>query len=70
MPQIIILAHLMVNSMAVCVGTPRDSNHVYNRAFDLKKLERSKGPGSDFHHENWDCGVGSTRIILYRVNIL
>ena len=50
-------AHIMVNSMAVCVGSPRDSNHVYYRAFDLTKLERTKGPGSDFHHENWDCGV-------------
>ncbi len=29
------LAHIMVNCMAVTLGSPRDSNHIYIRAFDV-----------------------------------
>ena len=49
-------AHIMVNCLAVSLGLPRDTNHLYPRIFTPSVLNRTKGPGSDHNRENMDCG--------------
>lgn len=49
-------AHILVNCLAVALGTPKDTNHLYARIFNPKVLHDTKGPGSDHSHTNYDCG--------------
>eukprot|EP00727_Mastigamoeba_balamuthi_P014233 m51a1_g9432 hypothetical protein (4159) ;mRNA; f:408019-433718 len=52
----LIYSYLMVNVLAVALGCPRDSNHLYCRIFELRKLSATYGPGSAFGRKNADCG--------------
>ncbi len=52
----ITIANLMVNCLAVALGSPRDSNHIYTRVFNPGALSGTCGPGSDHQHMNYDCG--------------
>jgi hypothetical protein len=47
----------MVNCMAVALGSPRDSNHIYLRAFDIKQAAASFSPGSNLGRRMADSGV-------------
>jgi len=50
------LAHLSANCLAVALGTPRNTNHLYNRILNPRALDRTYGPGSSYNNENRDCG--------------
>jgi hypothetical protein len=50
------IAHLMMNCMAVALGCPRDSNHIYMRAFDISKAAASLSPGSTLNRKMADSG--------------
>eukprot|EP00026_Physarum_polycephalum_P000006 Phypoly_transcript_00006.p1 GENE.Phypoly_transcript_00006~~Phypoly_transcript_00006.p1 ORF type:complete len:4090 (+),score=503.30 Phypoly_transcript_00006:465-12734(+) len=50
------IAHIMVNCMAVALGSPCDSNHIYLRAFDLKRASYSFSPGSSVDRRMVDSG--------------
>jgi hypothetical protein len=48
----------MVTCMAVALGTPNDSNHLYLRMFDPHQLANTCAPGSDDPKKrNTDVGV-------------
>eukprot|EP00026_Physarum_polycephalum_P000017 Phypoly_transcript_00017.p1 GENE.Phypoly_transcript_00017~~Phypoly_transcript_00017.p1 ORF type:complete len:3587 (+),score=621.73 Phypoly_transcript_00017:1211-10762(+) len=64
------LVHIMVNSLAVCLGAPRDSNHIYLRAFDVGKLHKTFGPGSAYQRQNYDCGFQLTAGQLQNADIM
>ncbi|KAL6077130.1 Replication factor C small subunit [Balamuthia mandrillaris] len=49
-------ANMIVNCLAIALGCPRESNHVYNRIFLPATLHNTFGPGSDYQRRNWDCG--------------
>lgn len=36
----------MVNCIAIVLGSPSDSNHMYPRVFDVSHLEKKCSPGS------------------------
>ena len=57
-------AHLMVNCLAITLGLPSDSNHMYPRIFNPAALNGTKGPGSDYNRENWDCGYKMEFMVL------
>lgn len=50
------LAHLLANILAIALGCPSDSTHLYNRAFALGTLNGTFCPGSAYSRQNWDCG--------------
>ncbi len=50
------LAHMLVNMLAIAMGTPTDSNHLYIRIFDPEKMRGTFCPGSDSNRGNHDCG--------------
>eukprot|EP00727_Mastigamoeba_balamuthi_P014126 m51a1_g9336 hypothetical protein (4370) ;mRNA; r:36058-55372 len=52
----LIYSYLMVNVLAVALGCPRNSNHLYCRIFELQKLSGTYGPGSAHDRMNMDCG--------------
>eukprot|EP00727_Mastigamoeba_balamuthi_P001008 m51a1_g10904 hypothetical protein (3154) ;mRNA; f:41450-54937 len=52
----LVLAQCMVNILAVALGCPRDGTHLWPRAFQLNQLHNTRGPGSDYDRQNWDCG--------------
>lgn len=50
------LAHLLVNMLAITMGTPTDSNHLYIRMFAPEQMRGTLCPGSDSNRGNHDCG--------------
>eukprot|EP01114_Cavostelium_apophysatum_P014001 TRINITY_DN3512_c0_g1_i9.p1 TRINITY_DN3512_c0_g1~~TRINITY_DN3512_c0_g1_i9.p1 ORF type:complete len:5234 (+),score=1501.00 TRINITY_DN3512_c0_g1_i9:231-15932(+) len=50
------MSHIMINCLAVALGSPPDSNHLYPRIFQVASLNNQLGPGSDHQHKNYDCG--------------
>ena len=53
-----ITAHIMVNCMAIALGTPSDSNHMYARMFEVQSLINTCAPGSTLEgKQNSDAGV-------------
>ena len=57
-------AHIMANVMAVALGSPRDSNHIYQRVFDIKQAASSYCPGSSLDRKMSDSGVCFVFILL------
>jgi hypothetical protein len=48
----------MVNCMAIALGTPSDSNHLYPRMFNVQLLATTFAPGSSLERkQNSDLGV-------------
>jgi len=64
------LAHLSANCLAVALGCPRDSNHLYNRILAPRSLDGNYGPGSAYHHMNRDCGYKLEGGTLTPANIM
>lgn len=56
--------HLLANVAAVCLGVPKDKNHMYNRAFNPEVLHSSFGCGSTYNNTNWDCGYQSDGVTI------
>lgn len=50
------MSHLMANVLAITLGCPKDSTHMYKRIFSFKEMGRGCCPGSSFNRNNWDCG--------------
>eukprot|EP01080_Neovahlkampfia_damariscottae_P008967 gene8967-916_t len=49
--------HILVNITAICLGLPKEKNHMYYRAFLPEYLYNSSGPGNINNGLfNWDCG--------------
>lgn len=48
--------YLLTNIAAVCLGVPKNKNHMYNRMFHPEVLHDSFSPGSTYNHVSWDCG--------------
>ena len=46
----------MVNCLAFSLGIPSETNHIYPRIFTPNVLDKTFGPGSDHHRNNYDCG--------------
>ena len=48
----------MVNCVAIALGTPKDSNHLYPRIFEVQQMATTCGPGSALERkQNMDTGV-------------
>jgi len=50
------LTDVMVNCLAVTLGSPRESNHMYKRIFHLEAMAGTFCPGSAYERRNVDCG--------------
>jgi len=51
----ITIANIMVNCLAVTLGSPRQTNYMYPRIFE-PQLPNPFCPGSDYSRQNRDCG--------------
>jgi len=54
------MCDIMVSCLAVALGSPPESNHLYSRIFRPKELTTTSCPGSDYHRLNYDCGFQLT----------
>ncbi|KAJ3128356.1 hypothetical protein HK100_009210 [Physocladia obscura] len=54
------MLNLMVTALAVTVGMPPESTHLYDRIFHPETLKNYFCPGSSYERKNYDCGFITT----------